>query len=157
MDKIILIKSFLTGVLYDCFKDIFANVIAVWKWWYRPIIGSFAIFIIKRASLKRLYLYIKLLRSSTIFKQRNNHEVSCDQDFCVKIFTTPNSKNIGTTLRLVTIEQPELAFLLILYFHVPFNTGLLTHFGVNCTIPWHRRASFWSSQSFLKFLKRTAR
>ena len=34
--------------------------------------------IIKRASLKQFYLYMKLLQSSTIFKQKNNHEVSCD-------------------------------------------------------------------------------
>ena len=42
----ILIKFFLTWVLYDCFKLIYAylmkgikfsNVIAVWKWWYKPI------------------------------------------------------------------------------------------------------------------------
>ena len=35
----------------------------------------------------------------------------------MKFFTTPNSKNIITTLRIVTIEKSELAFLLILYFH----------------------------------------
>ena len=32
-------------------------------------------------------------------------------------FTTPNSKNIYATLRIVTIEKSELTFLLILYFH----------------------------------------
>ena len=35
----------------------------------------------------------------------------------MKFFTTPNSKNIIATLRIVTIEKSELAFLLILYFH----------------------------------------
>ena len=33
-------------------------------------------------------------------------------------FTTPNSKNIIPTLRIVKIEKSELTFLLILYFHV---------------------------------------
>ena len=35
----------------------------------------------------------------------------------MKFFTTSNSKNIIATLRIVTIEKSELAFLLILYFH----------------------------------------
>ena len=35
----------------------------------------------------------------------------------MKFFTTPNSKYIIATLRLVTIEKSELTFLLILYFH----------------------------------------
>ena len=35
----------------------------------------------------------------------------------MKFFTTPNSKNIIATLRIVTIEKSELTFLLILYFH----------------------------------------
>ena len=33
------------------------------------------------------------------------------------VFVTPNSKNIIATLRIVTTEKSELAFLLILYFH----------------------------------------
>ena len=36
------------------------------------------------------YLYMKLLQSSTISKERNNHEVSCDKKFCIKFFTAPN-------------------------------------------------------------------
>ena len=60
---------------------------------------------------------MKLLQSSTIFKQKNDHEVSCDQNFCMKFFTTPKSKNIIATLRLATIEKFELTFLHILYFH----------------------------------------
>ena len=35
----------------------------------------------------------------------------------MKFFTTPNSKNVIATLRIVTIEKAELTFLLILYFH----------------------------------------
>ena len=38
----------------------------------------FTIFFIKRASLKGFCLYMKLLQSSTLFKQKNNHEVSCN-------------------------------------------------------------------------------
>ena len=35
----------------------------------------------------------------------------------MEFFTTPNSKNIIATLRIVTIEKSELTFLLISYFH----------------------------------------
>ena len=35
----------------------------------------------------------------------------------MEFFTTPNSKNIIATLRIVAIEKSQLAFLLILYFH----------------------------------------
>ena len=35
----------------------------------------------------------------------------------MKFFTTPSSKNIIATLRIVTIEISELTFLFILYFH----------------------------------------
>ena len=38
----------------------------------------------QRVSLKQFYLYIKLLQSSTSFKQQNNLEVSCDQKDCMK-------------------------------------------------------------------------
>ena len=41
-------------------------------------VGFFAIFFSKRGSLKQFYLYIKLYQSSTIFKQKNNHEVPSD-------------------------------------------------------------------------------
>ena len=41
-----------------------------------------------------------------------------NQNFCMKFFTTPNSKNLIATLRIATLEGPELTFLLILYFHV---------------------------------------
>ena len=36
----------------------------------------------------------------------------------MEFFTTPNSKKIIATLRIVTIEKSELTFLLMLYFHV---------------------------------------
>ena len=35
----------------------------------------------------------------------------------MKFFTTPNSKNIIVTLRIVTIEKSELTFLLLFYFY----------------------------------------
>ena len=114
----ILIKSFLTGVLYDCFKLIYAylnegNEVCECYSCSKMVIqaclyvGFSTIFFIKRASLKRLYLQLKLLQSSAIFKQKNNHN----------FFTTPNSRNVIATLRIVTIERSELTFLLIIYFH----------------------------------------
>ena len=42
----------------------------------------------------------------------------------MKFFTTPNSKNIVATLRIVTKEKSELTFLLILCVHVPFLNTL---------------------------------
>ena len=35
----------------------------------------------------------------------------------MNFFTTPNSKNVIATLRIVTIEKSELTFLLVLYFY----------------------------------------
>ena len=78
MNKIILIKSFLTRVLYDCFKLIYAylnerdKVCECYSCLKMVIqahlhVGFLIIFFIKRASLKRFYLYFKLLQSSTIF------------------------------------------------------------------------------------------
>ena len=43
----------------------------------------------------------------------------------MKFFTTPNSKNIIATLRIVTIEKSVLAFLLILYFHANMKYKLM--------------------------------
>ena len=77
----ILVKSFLTGILYDCFKIIYASInegdkvrgcyscskMIVQAYLH---VGFFTIFFIKRASLKRFYSYAKLLQSSTIFKQK---------------------------------------------------------------------------------------
>ena len=99
----ILIKSFLPGVLYDCFKLIYVYLNEGDK--VRECYGFlkmmmqahlhvdfFTIFSIKRASFQRFYLYMKLLQSSTISKQKNIHEVSCDYNISMKFFTTPNSK-----------------------------------------------------------------
>ena len=80
-------------------------------------VGFSTIFFIKRALLKQFYLPLKLLQSRTTFKQKDNHEVPSHWNICMKVFTTPSSKNIIGTLRIVTIEKSELKFLLILYFH----------------------------------------
>ena len=75
----IYIKPFLAGVLYNCFKLIHAYLneghkvrecysclkIIVQAHLY---VGFFPIFSIKCASLKRFYLYVKMLQSSTILK-----------------------------------------------------------------------------------------
>ena len=75
----IFIKSFLTAVFYDCFKLMYAysnkgdkacecySCLKVMIHAHLQVI-FFTIFIIKRASLKRSYLYMRLLQSSTIFK-----------------------------------------------------------------------------------------
>ena len=60
---------------------------------------------------------MKLVQSNTISKQKINDEVSCDINFCMKFFTTSNSRKIIATLRIVTIEKSELTFLLILSFY----------------------------------------
>lgn len=69
---------------------------------------------LKDFSFKQFYWYIKLLQSSTIFKQRNNYKLSCDQNFSMKIFTTPILEKIIATLPIVTTEKLELTFFAIL-------------------------------------------
>ena len=76
-------------------------------------VGFFTIYFIKRASLKRFYLYMKLFQLRTTLNQKTIMK-------CLRVKTfarTPNSKNIIETLRIVTIEICKLTFLLILYFH----------------------------------------
>ena len=75
----IYIKSFLTGVLYDYFKLIHAYLNEGHKVrecysCLKMIVQAhlyvvfLPIFSIKRTSLKRFFLYVKLLQLSTIFK-----------------------------------------------------------------------------------------
>ena len=108
----ILIKSFLTEVSYNCFKLIYAylNEGDKVREYYSCLkmivqahlhVGFSTIFFIKRASLKWFYLCMELLQSSKILKQKNYHELFYEI-FCLKFFTTPNSKNIIATLRIVT-------------------------------------------------------
>ena len=76
-------------------------------------VGFFTIYFIKRASLKRFYLYMKLFQLRTTLNQKTIMK-------CLRVKTfarTPNSKNIIETLRIVTIEICKLTVLLILYFH----------------------------------------
>ena len=106
----ILIKSFLTRVLFDCFKLLCAHInewVKVRKCYsclkmimQTHLLIFFTIYSIKRAPRKRFYLYIKRLQSSTIFQQRKNHEVSCDWNFFMNFLTTANSKNIIATLSI---------------------------------------------------------
>ena len=76
-----LIKTFLTGVLNDCFKHIYAylneevKVCECYSCLKMMIqahlyVGFFPIFCIEHALLKQFYLYMKLLQSSTIYKQK---------------------------------------------------------------------------------------
>ena len=77
----ILIKSFLTRVLYDCFKliNVYLNEGDKVRECYSCLkiviqaqlyVSFSTIFIIKRASLKRFYLYMKLLQLNIILKQK---------------------------------------------------------------------------------------
>ena len=78
LNKIILIKFFLKGVLYDCFKHTYAYLnerdkackcysclkMVIQAYLH---VGFFTVFFIKRPSFKRFYLHLKLLQSSTMF------------------------------------------------------------------------------------------
>ena len=82
----------------------------------------FKILFIKHASLQWLYFYVKLLQSKIIFKQKNNHKVSCIKIFAWIFLQLPIQKNIIPTLCIITIEKSELTFLLLLYFHFVIQT-----------------------------------
>ena len=88
----ILITSFSTGVLYDCFKLIYVylnegNKVHECYSGLKMMIRAhlhlvfFTIFIIKRASFKGFDLYLKLLQSSTFLTRKIN--MKC---FAIKIF-----------------------------------------------------------------------
>ena len=145
LNKIILLKYFLTGVLYHCFKLIYPYLNGGDQFCecYRCLkmvilaylhVGFFTIFFIKHALLKRFYLSLKLLQSRTTFKQ-NGNIMKC---LAIKMFAwnflkLPIQKNIIAILRIVTIEKSELIFLLILYFHVSTlitNTEIFTFIAV---------------------------
>ena len=86
----ILIKSFLTGVLYDWFKLIYRylnegnKVRECFNCLKMMIQVHLHVGFITYLSLnmyhlnKSIYIYMKLLQSSKIFKQKNNHEVHCN-------------------------------------------------------------------------------
>ena len=94
MEKWSLSKSFLTGVLHDCFKFTCANLnegdkvcecYSCLKMLIQTHLNVSFItkFFIKRASLKLFNIYMKLLQSGTIFTQKNNHDIilSCNLQF----------------------------------------------------------------------------
>ena len=77
----ILIKSFITGVLHDCSKLIYAylnegNKICEYYSCLKMImqahlhVSFFTICLVKRESLKQLYLYMKLLQSRTFLNKK---------------------------------------------------------------------------------------
>ena len=86
----IFIKSFLTGVLHDCFKLMYAylnegdKVRKCYSCLKMIIqahlhVGFFKIFFIKRSLFKRFYLYMKkYCNQAQPLNKKNNHEVSCD-------------------------------------------------------------------------------
>ena len=130
--KIILIKFFLKGALYDCLKLIYMYLNEGYKVrkCYSCLkmtiqaylhIGFFTIFFIERISLNRFYLYMKLLQSSTVFKQKII--IRC---LAIKIFAWGLLQLPVTTLYMVTIQKSKLTFLLLLYFHAR------THFCQFC-------------------------
>ena len=123
-------KQYLLDPSYNRFKLIlliwmrgirFENVIAVGKWWDKPIcMLSFSQYI----SLNVHYLSDSIYRWNCCNKAQSLNKKIIIKRFAIKVFTcifftTPNSKNI--TLRIVTIKKSELTFLLILYFHVNMN------------------------------------
>ena len=76
-----LIKYFLTGVLYDCFNltYVYLNDKDKARECYNSLkkmikahlyVGFFTVFFIKRVSLKRFYLYMELMQSNATFKQK---------------------------------------------------------------------------------------
>ena len=92
-----------------------------WSCYFRPSLGlafdmicSFRTPILKSSLTSRWYM--NLFQSSTIFQQRNNHEIFWGLNFCKKLFQTPNWKSTLATLYVATIEKPELTFRLISYF-----------------------------------------
>ena len=66
-------------------------------------VGFFTIFCIKRTSLKRFYLYMELLRSSTIFKQKNKQtnkhaDKKTDLTFFLILYANREIHNLTITL-----------------------------------------------------------
>ena len=89
-----------------------------------------------------MYLYMKLLQSSTIFKQK-----TFLIKFLYEIFTTLNSKNIILTLRIVTIEKSELVFLLVLIFRALGEEKHLEAQNCNTPLPGDNFMNFHKSFS----------
>ena len=98
----------------------FANVIAVRKWWYKPInmLVFPQYFSLNVHHFNDSIYNWNCCNQAQLFKQKNNHEMSYNWNFCMNFFKTPSSKNVIASVRIVTIERSELTSLLILHFHV---------------------------------------
>ena len=138
----ILMKSFLTGVLCDYMIYtwmIYQTYIRVFKWkgwrsrkWCLKMmiqshlhVGFFTIFFIKLASLKRFYFYMKLLQSSSIFKQKTIMKCLVIKIFAWNVLQLPiqkKKKKIITiaTLGIVTTDKHELTFLIFCFHEMQY-------------------------------------
>ena len=69
-----------------------------------------------------------MLQSCTTSKQRNTVIIKClvINFFCKNFFATPNSKYTIAILRIVTIEKPELTFLLTLFFSCAWTAAFFS-------------------------------
>ena len=101
----------LNGGLYDCFKLLYAY----WNEGEKicECYSCLKMVIQVHFSLNVHHLndsiYIWNCYNQTQFlKQKNNHEVFCDWNFCMKLFASPSSKNIIVSLPIVIIEISEL-------------------------------------------------
>ena len=87
-----------------------------------PLIRTRTYFI-KRASLKWFYLYMKLLQSSTVFKKKNNHEVSrlkfLHEIFYNSQFKKYNCNSTHSYNRKIWVDIPS--FIIFLCFIVGFE------------------------------------
>ena len=95
--KLVLTKFFLTGILRDRFKLIYV----IWDLRVSFFIKVF----IEYVSLKQFYWYIKLFESSQIFKQRNNHEVSCNSTSYIIFQWFLDELNYHNALRKVLVIE----------------------------------------------------
>ena len=69
----------------------------------------------------------------------------------MKFFTTPNSKNIIATLRIVTLEKHELTFLLILHFHNRLNVVIEENLEIDSNGIFSDKAVFEQRKFFYSF------
>ena len=136
----ILMKSFLTGVLCDYMIYtwmIYQTYIRVFKWkgwrsrkWCLKMmiqshlhVGFFTIFFIKLASLKRFYFYMKLLQSSSIFKQKTIMKCLVIKIFTWNVLQLPIKKKKKitiATLGIVTTDKHELTFLIFCFHEMQY-------------------------------------
>ena len=119
----IITKSFLTGVLNDCFKfiDTYLNegdkvceFIAVWKWLYEPIY----ILVFSQYFPVNVHHLNDSIYTWHCCNQAQLKEIIIIKCLVIKLFEwnffkNPNSKYIIATLSIATIEKTELTFFVI--------------------------------------------